>query len=222
MRIVYHFPLSPFSRKVRLALKEKDLPFELVTEPFWERRPEFIALNPAGEVQVLVEEDGSVYSEALSICEYLEEVYPQRNLLGAEIRQRAEVRRIVDWFDHHFYMEVSHHILEERLYKFMRHGGEPQTRNLHSAAGKLHGHLEYLTFLLKRRPWLAGDMFSLADITAASHLSVLDYFADVPWAKYPAVKEWYAVLKSRPSFRPLLADRIPGFKVPAHYADLDF
>jgi len=74
----------------------------------------------------------------------------------------------------------------------------------------------------ERRRWLAGENFSLADITAAAHLSTLDYLGDVPWDNHEPAKEWYARIKSRPSFRPLLADHIPGAPPPKHYADLDF
>ena len=59
MRTLYHLWLSPFARKVRLALKEKGLEFELQVEKVWERREAFLALNPASEVPVLVEDDGS-------------------------------------------------------------------------------------------------------------------------------------------------------------------
>ena len=61
-----------------------------------------------------------------------------------------------------------------------------------------------------------------ADLIAAAHLSVMDYFGEMPWASFPALKAWYAPIKSRPSFRPLLSDRFPGVAPPVHYADLDF
>jgi glutathione S-transferase len=83
-------------------------------------------------------------------------------------------------------------------------------------------HLEYVSWLADRRRFLAGDFFSLADIAAAAHFSAVDYIGDVPWDDYPRAKEWYVRIKSRPSFRPVLADHIPGLRPPTHYADLDF
>lgn len=222
MRTLYHYPLCPFSRKMRLLLKEKDLPFELVTEAFWEKRPEFLALSPSGAVPVLVEEDGAVYSDVNAISEYLEEVYASPTFLGKDAKLRAEVRRMTGWFDSVFYADVSAIVLIEKLYKFLGRSGEPDSRQLHAADQRLPRHMAYLEDILKRRTWLAGDSCSLADFTAASHLSMLDYLANVPWNSYPAVKEWYALIKSRPSFRPLLLDRVPGFRPPAHYTDLDF
>lgn len=222
MRTLYHYPLCPFSRKARLLLKEKDLPFELVTEAFWEKRPEFIAISPAASLPVLVEEDGAAYSDIHAITEYIEEAYPAPNFIGRDIKARAEVRRMTGWFDTVFYADVSAPVIIEKLYKFLTHGGEPDSRQLHGAEQRLTRHLEYMEDILKHRPWMAGDTCSIADFSASAHFSMLDYLGTVPWTKYPAVKEWYALIKSRPSFRPLLIDRVPGFRPPAHYMDLDF
>jgi glutathione S-transferase len=90
------------------------------------------------------------------------------------------------------------------------------------ALERLDGHLQYVGRLAEARRWLAGEEVSLADIAAAAHLSCLDYLGDVAWRNHPEAKEWYVRLKSRPSFRPLLADLVPGLPPPRHYADLDF
>lgn len=222
MFTLYHYPLSPFCRKIRLLLKEKDLAFTLITEPFWERRPEFIAMNPAGQVPVLMQEDRQVFADHNAIVEYIEEMHPTPFLLGSEIRHRAEVRRLVGWFDSLFYTDVSGPLLIEKIYKFQSSGAAPDSRVMRAAEQRIAGHMEYIAQLLRQRTWLAGDALTIADLAAAAHLSVLDYFNDIDWAKYPGVKEWYAILKSRPSFRPLLSDRVPGFRPPNHYPDLDF
>ena len=83
-------------------------------------------------------------------------------------------------------------------------------------------HLAWLDHVLANRPFIAGDHFSVADITAAAQLSSLDYLGDVPWDAHEPAKEWYARIKSRPSFRPILADHLPGLPPPRHYPDLDF
>ena len=70
--------------------------------------------------------------------------------------------------------------------------------------------------------FLAGRDVTLADLALAAHLSALDYYGEVPWTDYPPVTEWYIRMKSRPSFRPLLADRVPGQPPVPHYAELDF
>lgn len=221
-RRLYHFWLSPASRKVRLILREKTLDFELTLERPWERRHEFLALNPAGEVPVLVEPDGTTIVGGSVIPEYLEEVYPERTLLGTTVRDRAETRRLVAWFDEKFQREVTANLVEEKMVKRYLGQGEPNSLSIRAGYQNIKTHLDYIGYLLERRNYLAGESFSLADLAAAAHLSCLDYLGDVPWERYPPAKDWYARIKSRPSFRSLLQDHVPGATPPKHYGDLDF
>jgi glutathione S-transferase len=222
VRILYHLPLSPFSRKVRLALAEKRIPFELRIEKVWERREEFLALNPAGTVPVLTEENGLVIADSAVICEYLDEAYPDVSLLGRTLAERAETRRLVAWFDGKFAREVTAHLLFERQMKRALGLGNPDAAVIRAGYANLKPHLEYLGWLAETRPWLAGPSLSLADFAAAAHLSALDFIGDIDWSLNDAAKEWYARVKSRPSFRALLQDRVSGLTPPPHYADPDF
>lgn len=222
MRKLLHLWLSPYSRKVRVVLKEKQLDFELELEKVWERRPDFLALNPAGLVPVLIEHDGRVLAESSAICEYLDEVYPSRPLIGFDPTSRAETRRLVAWFDNKFGAEVADPLVHEKVMRRLMGQGGPDSGTIRAALHNLHIHLDYVEYLSERRKYLAGDDFGLADIAAAAHLSCVDYLGDVPWEDYPLAKEWYAKVKSRPSLRPLLGDHIPGLPPPRHYADLDF
>ena len=222
MRTLYHLWLHPFSRKVRIALTEKKLDFELQIEKIWERRTEFLAMNPAGDVPVIIEPDGTTLANSMVICEYLEEVYPEVNLVGSDPIQRAETRRLVGWFDVKFNREVTDNLIGEKLMKRFLKLGEPHGPSIRAGHANIHYHLDYIGFLMERRNWLAGDYFSLADIAAAAHLSAIDYIGDVPWEEHQAARQWYARVKSRPSFRPLLEDRIPGFSPVDHYEDVDF
>ncbi len=222
MRTLYHVWLHPFSRKVRLALAEKKLDFELQIEKIWERRTAFLAMNPAGDVPVLVEEDGTILSNSQVICEYLEEVYPQINLLGFDPLQRAETRRLASWFDVKFNREVTENLVGEKLMKRFLKLGEPHGPSIRAGHANIHYHLDYIGFLCEKRKWLAGEDFTLADIAAAAHLSAIDYIGDVPWEEHHAARDWYARVKSRPSFKSLLEDRIPGFTPVEHYENVDF
>lgn len=222
MRVLYHLWLSPQCRKVRLALSEKNLPFDMQVEKVWERRNEFLALNPAGDVPVLIEEDGTPISDSVAIVEYLEDAYPERPLLGITPAARAEVRRLSQWFDVKFAREVSDNLVGEKVLKKFLGLGQPDSTAIRAGHANMKTHLEYVSWLADRRRFLAGDFFSLADIAAAAHFSAVDYIGDVPWDDYPRAKEWYVRIKSRPSFRPVLADHIPGLRPPTHYADLDF
>jgi glutathione S-transferase len=222
MRILYHLWLSPFSRTIRVVLKEKNLDFTLKAEKVWERRPEFLALNPAGDVPVLIEPDGTIIADVRAIAEFLDEVHREKLLIGINPIDRAEVRRLCAWFDVKMNAEVTENLVGEKMMKRFLGLGQPNSSAIRAGHANLVHHLDYIGYLTERRRWLAGENFSLADITAAAHLSALDYLGDVPWDDHEPAKEWYARIKSRPSFRPLLADHIPGAAPPKHYADLDF
>ena len=218
---LYHSPLSPFCRKVRLTMAEKKLEVELVEERYWEQSPEFMRRNPAGKVPVL-RINGLTLSESQAICEYLEETIPTPPLLPKEPERRFEVRRLCAWFDDKFQAEVTSKLVYERVNKKLMSQGYPDSKNVKAGSVAIKYHLDYMGWLLDQRRWLAGDVMTLADFTAAAHLSALDYNSDVDWNRNPAVKDWYAKIKSRPSFRTILADNVPGFPPSNHYADLDF
>lgn len=220
---LYHLPLSPFCRKVRLVLGEKKLEVDLIEERPWERRLDFLRMNPAGKVPVLVTDNGLVLSESRAITGWLEDVYPDPPLMPHGPQARAEVRRLVAWFDDKFNREVTENLLHERVIKRLSRSGYPDGQCLKAGSRNIRVHFDYITFLLEGNNWLAGNRMTMADLAAAAHISCLDYLNDVPWDDYPAVRDWYAVMKSRPGFRGLLADHLPGFPhPPPHYADLDF
>ncbi|MEM6618855.1 MAG: glutathione S-transferase family protein [Pseudomonadota bacterium] len=218
---LYHFPLSPFSRKVRLVLAEKKIEVELIEERYWDERADFLRLNPAGMVPVL-RTDRLTLPDSNAICEYLEETAPEPSLMPQSAERRAEVRRITAWFDDKFYREVTLNLLGERVSKKIMGRGYPDSKNVKTGAQRIKFHMDYMNWLLERRRWLAGDRLSLADFAAAAQVSCLDYISDVPWDRSEAVKDWYAKIKSRPAFRGLLMDQLPGFPQPPHYSDLDF
>lgn len=221
-RLLYLIWLSPHCRRVMLALEEKKLPYQAVVEKVWERRAGFAALNPAVEVPVLVDENGLVIPDSACICEYLEETYPEHGLWGKAAADRIEARRLTAWFDQKFAREVTAHLLDEKVFKRLLGRGNPNSAALRAGAANIRYHLDYIGYLTDRRNWLAGDELSIADLTAAAHLSALDYLGDVPWDQHPEAKEWYMRIKSRPSFRPVLAERMPSLAPVGHYAELDF
>ena len=226
-RTLHHFPLDPASRQVRLVLGEKRLPFVEVIERYWERQPQFLALNPSGLTPVLVERDTDaerevVVCEARAILEHLEETQPEPGLLPRDVAFRAEARRLMQWFDRKFDYEVNGLLVHEKMEKRLFGMGAPDQEMMRRGRQALRMHLRYIESLLETRDWLASGRMTLADIAGAAHLSVIDYLGDVPWREFPAAKTWYAKIKSRPSFRPLLADRQLGCVPAAHYADLDF
>lgn len=223
MYALYHFPLCPFSRLIRIILKEKGIEFELIQEDFWNQRQEFVRLNPAAEVPVIIDKLNHFHiADVTAIYEYLEEIHPEESMLGNTPQIHAEVRRITNWFNNKFYSEVGRYIINERILAYYARKSAPNSQAIRAAKINIHHHLEYIGFLIRQRRWLAGEYITIADFAAAVHLSVLDYLGDVPWEQHISVKNWYSILKSRPSFRPFLQDIITGFEPALHYKDLDF
>jgi glutathione S-transferase len=225
VRTLHHFPLDPASRQARLALGEKRLPFNEEVVRYWEQPQPFTALNPSGMTPVLVEKTGDrelVVCEIRAILEHLESQAPEHDLLGSTPADRAEVRRLMQWFDRKFDNEVNAFLLHEKLEKRLLKMGAPDLFNMRQGRDALRIHLIYMERLLHERDWLAGRRLSLADFAAAANISVLDYFGDIPWRDFRLLKTWYMRIKSRPAFRPLLADRWPGLAPASFYDDLDF
>jgi len=229
MPTVFHPPFCPHSRFVRLALGEYGFAVRLIEERAWERRRDFLVINPAGTTPVLVEEGQPPIPGAAIIAEYLDEAFGntlERRLLPREAGPRVETRRLMSWFNDKFFAEVAGPLTTERLYK--RHmtidagGGSPDTEVLRAARNNIRYHMAYIGWLLRARDWLAGDRMTYADLAAAAHLSAADYLGDVPWNEDEAAKNWYARVKSRPSFRPILAETLAGIPASKTYADLDF
>jgi len=231
MLTLTHFRLCPHSRSIRIALDELGLRAELAEEPPWEWRNEFLALNPAGELPVLQVEGGPVLCGTYAISEYLAEEQPATPgsnhtpaLFPGDSEDRAEVRRLVDWFHGKLNREVTRDLLQEKVYSRLnpQPSAPPDANALRAVRANLRYHLSYLSYLAHQRRWLAGEEMSFADIAAAAHLSSIDYLGEVPWDEHSVAKGWYQRFKSRPSFRSILADRIAGTPPSRSYADLDF
>jgi len=230
MLTLFHHPFCPHSRFIRLALAEHQLEYRAIEERTWERREEFLILNPAATTPVLVAEGYPPVPGAATIAEFLDETHGaplnERRMMPQESSRRVEVRRLTAWFNEKFFDEVSGPLVMERFYKRLMRieqgGGPPDTSAIRAARINVRYHLAYIGWLVRTRDWLAGDRMSFADLAAAAHLSTVDYLGDVPWGEDDAAKHWYARVKSRPSFRGLLAETWPGLAPASSYADLDF
>jgi glutathione S-transferase len=223
--ILHHFTLDPASRLARLALGEKKIAFVEQVVRYWEPNSAFEALNPSGLTPVLTIGDLAdrlVLCETHAIVGWAEDEVSDPPLMPRNPQERAETRRLGQWFERKFDYEVNALLLHEKMEKRLLGLGAPDGQALRAGREALRRHLSYIEGLLSERDWLAARRLSLADLAAASHLSVLDYFGEVPWRDYPQTKTWYMKLKSRPCFRPLLSDRQPGMAPAEHYHDLDF
>ncbi len=220
---LFQFPLCPFSRKVRLLLGEKGIGYELVRESPWARRDEFVDMNPAGQTPVMVDATRNLLLiDSMAIAEYFEETVEKAAMINGTSANRAEIRRLVTWFDTQFYRDVTGPLLYERMEKRVAHGLAPDARQLREAMKAAIRHLDYTDYLLDHRQWLGGATMSLADLAAAAQISVTDYLGGIDWKGHEQTARWYRGLKSRPSFRPLLSERMEMVSPPQHYDNVDF
>lgn len=222
---LYHHSICPFSRKIRIHMAAKEIGIELIQENFWERRKEFIAMNPAGTTPLLFDNsNASIVCYSSVIIEYIEEKHQEtKNFLGESLLKKAENRRLQNWFDEKFYQEVTKYVLNERYFNRYLPGSQaPDSEVLRVARRNLNIHLSYIEYLLESRKYLGGDVISIADFAAAAQLSVLDYFGDINWHHYAPAKEWYSLIKSHKIFNEILKDRIANVTPPEWYSKLDF
>ncbi|MEE6206735.1 MAG: glutathione S-transferase family protein [Alphaproteobacteria bacterium] len=221
MVLLVHSSISPHSRKVRILMAEKKMLFVLKEEIPWALSKDIMKINPAGELPVFIY-DGNIISGNYAITEFLEETYSQNRMISGSNKDRAEIRRLIDWFDNKFYREVYQYIAGEKIYKRFALHQPPESKRIKAGINNLRFHLEYIDWIVERNNYLVGSDFSLADISAAAQLSIIDYLGDVPWEDYKNAKLWYSKIKSRPSFKEILNDRIKGIYPSNHYTDLDF
>ncbi len=223
--ILYHYPLSPFCRKVRLVLAEKRIDFTLREERYWEKRIAFQKLNPSGKVPAL-RNGMEVFADSQAICEYIEAIALDNSvsLIPQDPKEQCEMRRLISYFDEKFNQEVTSVLVFERMLRRIQKKGSPDERRVKYGLNNLKYHAKYLKFLILHRRWVAGNKLTLADFAVAAHLSCLDYVGYIDWHQedFAEIKGWYSRIKSRRAFKPILSDHIPGYFPPIHYANVDF
>ena len=230
MLTLFHHPMLAACRHVRLILGEYGEELSLIEERPWQRRKEFLQLNPAGTLPVLLAEGDVPLAGAGVIAEYLDEtrgvLMRDKRLFAGDPFDRAEIRRLVDWYLVKCDADVTRHMVRERIFKLSMPthagGGAPDAAALRAARANIRQHMKYTDWLAATRHWLAGAHITYADMAAGATISILDYLGEVDWNAFPAARDWYARMKSRPSFRPLLAERVTGLPPVSHYADPDF
>ncbi len=230
MLVLYHHPMSAASRLVRLVLAEYDDTAEFIEEQPWQRRDEFLSLNPAATLPVMIDGDNPPLVGGTAIVEFLDEtrgiLKRDKRLLPENPYARAEARRLTGWALDKLENEVTRYLVHERVFKLQiprnNGGGSPDSKVLRAARANIKHHVRYFGWLAATRNWMGGENITIADLAIAAGLSVLDYLGEVPWEEDAGLKEWYARIKSRPSFRPLLGDKVRGLQPASHYVDLDF
>ena len=219
---LYYMSMCAPSRAAKIILNEKSIQFHSISEPLWQRRLEFLKINPEGELPVIIDNKNTAIIGYFSLAYFLEEDEQQKNLIGKCALSRLEIRRICKWFDDKFNKEVYENIVEERVFKSLKGLGNPSNEFLKAGRVNLKNHENYIEWILSKRTFIAGEIFSIADIISASYFSTLDYLGEIDWERINFTKKWYAKIKSRPSFRDILEEKL--FSIPAskNYKNLDF
>jgi glutathione S-transferase len=203
-------------------LKEKALEHELVIDFPWNRKSVFSKHHVFSDIPTLVDQDSVVLEGWYAIIEHLEQSVRASSLLGATPKEKAESRRIVTLFNEMFFADITKNIIFEKVIKKHMESSPPDSSRIRAGSSEIKKYFDYITCLVDSRNWLSGNEFSVADIAAAAQISCIDYIGSIGWDNYPSVKDWYVRIKSRPSFRDLLYDRIPNVAPPDYYSELDF
>ena len=201
---------------------EKGVAYSLVRENPWEQSDEFLHMNPAGRTPVMTDDKSLILVDSVAISEYIDETVEKNPMINGTAAYRAEIRRLVAWFDQQFFGDVTGPLLHERMMKRLIHRQPPDAKILREAMKRANSHLDYLDYLIDHRAWMAGSTMTLAGLAAAAQISVADYLGGIDWNGHKQSKDWYAMFKSRPSFRPLLSERMEVIAPPDHYEKVDF
>lgn len=218
---LYCYTLCPFSRTVRVILNENSVEYTVMNVKLQDDILNFKTENEWLHLPVLVidnKKKTQISGEA-AILFYL---YENKIITRLPMEKALEIERIVERFNSFFFADVSWKLLSEKVLFYKESGHYPDSSAIRSATNKIKSYMEELAWFIDRRNWLAGDDFSLADITVASHLSCIDYLGAIDWNNYELVKNWYMRVKCRPSFQPLLFERVPGILPVSTYSALDF
>jgi glutathione S-transferase len=203
---LYAFDRSPFGWKVRVALAEKKVPYQMIAPENKNEDPAFARLNPFRKTPVLVLEDGRTVYESTVINEYLEEVHAQPAMLPKDPYERARVRMVEDTFDQYFYpaqRDFTNAQFEyEPPFLIRKKADKVDHKLLEEARMKIHEYLQRLEQELQGRAWFGGEIFSLADAALVPSLTMsLKVLGVLPDAKYPKLGEWIARAMARPQYK---------------------
>lgn len=220
-----HHSLDPASRLIRLICAEYGASLDMEQISPWKREADFMAISPAATLPVIIESGGETIVGPLACINFVEKNYAPTSvatLIPDDAAMQAEMWRLLEWILFKLNDEVTRYVLDEKLGRRERGDGSPQTAVLRAAKTNLHEHILYFDWILGSRAWAAGEEMSLADFALAAHISTLDYLGDMDWSKTGETRDFFARMKSRPSFRPLLADRLVSLPPSANYTNLDF
>jgi glutathione S-transferase len=199
------FPISNYFNKVRIAMLEKGLEFELDGTCRPSQKEDLLARTPMGKIPFL-ELDTATLAESQVICEYLEDAFPQRPLYPRDPLERARVRELIA------FLELHVELVARRLYGQVFFG-QPRDEAVKQAVEKdLAKGIRALRTRVKFAPFIAGSELTLADCAAFVHLPLValatrQAYGEDKLAALPELKTYLAMLNERPAFRTVNDDR---------------
>ena len=218
---LYHYQLCPSSRFIRLLLNEYKIEHITQLENYWKPQDEFLLINPAGHLPVLIDNNNFPIIGFNACVEYIKDMDLKPNIFPDDYRKKAEIYRLYHWFDTLFKKEVLDPIIYEKVFSRVIENLTPNSLNLRNGMQNLGFQLKYLEYLLRDKDFLVADTITPCDFFAAANFSVLDYLGLLNLDDYPKLKVWYFKLKSRPSFKNILKDYIVGLTPHENYKLLD-
>ena len=221
MITLYHYYLCSSSRYIRLILEEHKISYDTQLENYWRPQKDFLKLNPAGHLPVLVNEENFPVVGANACIEYVKDLEVRSKLFADDYKEKAEINRLVHWFDVIFKKEVFEPIIYEKIFSGILDNITPNSENIRAALNNLDFHIQYFNYLLNSKNYFIKDDLTYLDFLAAANFSVLDYLGLLNLKGYENIKEWYFKIKSRPSFKTLLKDQIVGLNPHENYKIID-
>ena len=221
MFTLYHYYLCPSSRFVRLVLEEYKIKYNVQLENYWRPQKDFLKINPAGHLPVLIDEQNNSIIGANSCLEFFKDLNLKPYLLGENYKDKAEIYRLYHWFETLFKKEVLDPIIYEKVFSRVVDNVTPNSSNIRLALQNLSFHINYFDYLLKNQDYFVTNSLTYLDFLASANLSILDYLGLLSFENNDNIKEWYFKLKSRLSFRTLLKDQIVGLSPDEKYKLID-
>ncbi|WPX97960.1 glutathione S-transferase family protein [Candidatus Fokinia crypta] len=224
---LHYSSICPLSRMVRIALLEQKYQLHLVEENYVHDNHEILAINPLGTLPFMVFQDNTVIKNLWGIIDY---IINKNDIFGHTVMpsflknfERAEILFNVEWFCTKFFNDVTLPIIQQKIVNFTTKRIPPNSTSIRNALRNMHIHMEYLKLSLAESNYIESSTPTIADYSAAAQISILDYTGDIMWNTInKRIKGWYSLIKSRPSFRTVLKDRILSLSPPPHYEDPDF
>ena len=220
MNKLFHYFLCPSSRFIRIILIEKKIDFDLFIEDYSNPTEDYLFKNPAGFFPVLNTSFNENIVGSLVIIEYLKNL----NLPPALMikKNENEIRRLLFWFETSFKNEVIIPLLKEKVFKRFEKNSMPNSHTIRSARANLKYHMQYFNYLIKDNDFFIDDKLSYVDLFYGASLTVLDYINELNFYDLEKLKNLYSAIKSRPSFKKILIDRVVGVNPHSDYLKLDY